>query len=339
MSNISIIKQLFSELSESEKKAFLDSVSHDRIPTIGKHLHGSIHELLSSTRSNVCPHCRSSSVRKWSIRKDGTRRYICKECRHTFTLATNTVFHSAKKDVSVYEYYIELMLDGTVLRKAAELCGISLKTSFLWRQKFLDTLKSLMDSVRLDGIVESDETFFAISYKGSRKLPRPAHRRGEKASKRGLSKEKVCVPCAVNRDGKSVARITNLGRVAVADVERAFGANLVDGSVLCTDKCQSYQPVAERHGMELVQFKGGESRVRGVFHIQHVNAYHREVKARVNGHFRGVASKYLNNYLMWHNMVSYGKSSFDELLYAVAGADSIGRSRNLQSRRALPLLR
>ena len=58
----------------------------------------------------------------------------------------------------------------------------------------------MADSVKLSGLIEGDETFFSISYKGNHKksdkfvMPRPAHKRGKQVHYRGLSHEKVCVP-------------------------------------------------------------------------------------------------------------------------------------------------
>ena len=43
----------------------------------------------------------------------------------------------------------------------------SRNTAFLWRHKILDALQNMADDVTLDGIIEADETFFAISYKGN----------------------------------------------------------------------------------------------------------------------------------------------------------------------------
>lgn len=73
------------------------------------------------------------------------------------------------------------------------------------------------DTVELEGISECDETFFALSYKGNRKafseggIERDAHKRGGEVHTRGLSKEQVCVPCAVDRKHKSVSKIACLG--------------------------------------------------------------------------------------------------------------------------------
>ena len=68
--------------------------------------------------------------------------------------------------------------------------------------------------LHLDGVVEADETFTNISYKGNHKnfsLPRMPFKREGKASKRGLSKEKV--PCGINLNGLSISRISLSGRI------------------------------------------------------------------------------------------------------------------------------
>ena len=73
---------------------------------------------------------------------------------------------------------------------------------------------NLMELLRLTKL------FFAISYKENHSkskfftMPRKAHKRGHSTHIRGLSKEKVCVPCAVNRNGLSISKITNTGRVS-----------------------------------------------------------------------------------------------------------------------------
>lgn len=49
----------------------------------------------------------------------------------------------------------------------------------------------MMAEIEFDGVVWTDETFTTISYKGHHKnfnLPRPPHKQGTVATKRGLSK-------------------------------------------------------------------------------------------------------------------------------------------------------
>lgn len=47
----------------------------------------------------------------------------------------------------------------------------------------------------------------------------------------------------------------------------------------------------------------------GVFNIQLLNNYHARLKGMINIRFKGVATKYLNNYLVYHNFVNFAKES------------------------------
>ena len=38
----------------------------------------------------------------------------------------------------------------------------------------------------------------------------------------------------------------------------------------------------------------------------HINSYHSQLKRFMRG-FNGVSTKYLNNYLVWNNLVNYAK--------------------------------
>ena len=53
-----------------------------------------------------------------------------------------------------------------------------------------------------------------------------------------------------------------------------------------------------------MQKKGGKKTVTGIYHIQHLNVYHSKLKQFL-ARFRGVLSKYLNNYLTWNNVVEH----------------------------------
>ena len=50
----------------------------------------------------------------------------------------------------------------------------------------------------VDGVVEMDETFIPLSYKGNHKksgfvIPRPSRKRCKQIKKRGISNEQVCI--------------------------------------------------------------------------------------------------------------------------------------------------
>ena len=237
-------------------------------------------------------------------------------------------------------------MNGFTVRKSAEICGINKDTAFIWRHKILDALQNMQAEVTLEGIVEADEAFFPISYKGNHKksvifkMPRKAHKRGKQTHKRGLSREKVCVPCAVTRNGLSLAKITNLGRVSAKDIHHALDKRIMPNSILCTDAISCYNDLARTEKLELIQLKTGKSKL-GIYHIQHINSYHSMLKNFIN-RFHGVSTKYLNNYLVWHNFLNYAKESYAEktTIFAdfVFTTEKVDLSKSIPLRPALPLV-
>ena len=261
----------------------------------------------------VCPVCGKTHIIRHGHREDGTQRYKCKDCGKTFVSTTNTVVAYTKKDYDTWEKYIDCMMYGLSLSKTAKKCGISERTAFNWRHKLLGALQNMALSVTLNGIVEADETFFALSYKGNHKnsktftMPRNPHKRGNATHIRGLSKEKVCVPCAVNRSGLSIAKASNLARVATKDLHTVYDGRIQEGSTIVTDLMNSYVRFAKANGLDLIQLKGGKSK-KGIYNIQHINSYHNELKLFMSNH-KGVSTKHIDNYLIWHNFINYAPES------------------------------
>lgn len=75
-------------------------------------------------------------------------------------------------------------------------------------------------------------------------MPRLAKKRGGSASRRGLSREKVCIPCIVNHNGLSVARISNLGKPRLADLQKIINNNIAKESIFVTDSFRAYLKVS-----------------------------------------------------------------------------------------------
>ena len=87
-----------------------------------------------------------------------------------------------------------------------------------------------------------------------------------------------------------------------------FGGKIAPDAVLCTDKLNSYVGFAEQEEINLLQLKANR-RTNGTLGIQHINGYHSQLKSFMV-RFHGVATKYLNNYLVWHNLRNYADGDF-----------------------------
>jgi hypothetical protein len=66
--------------------------------------------------------------------------------------------------------------------------------------------------------VESDDLFFTYSEKGGRHLGRKPKKRGEKASKAGISDEKVAVVATCDRSGNKDFKVATRGRPSKEDL-------------------------------------------------------------------------------------------------------------------------
>lgn len=128
-----------------------------------------------------CPHCESEEIRKWGKQVD-KQRFQCKSCHKTFTSLTKTKL-SGLHYIALLDQYLECMLAGMSLRKAARYCSISLDTSFHIRHRLM-SLVADHKSESLEGIVEIDETFFRLSHKGKRGVEKPRKRGGSSIYKR-----------------------------------------------------------------------------------------------------------------------------------------------------------
>ena len=245
-------------------------------------------------RMGTCVHCGSSEIIKKG-KQSGLRRYHCKSCKTSFNAATGTPFSKLRLK-GKWMSYLSCILDSKTIRKSAADVGINPKTAFRWRHRFMNQSHGLEPMV-LSGIVEADETYFRKSMKGSRKLTRPPRPRGSFKSKRGLSKELVSVMTLCDRVGGESDFITGLGPVKSRWLERNLTPHLEKDVLLITDKAKSYKCFCKKQGINQVRILS-KTRVRGSYHIQHVNSYHSTLKQWIK-RFNGVATKYLNTYLGW----------------------------------------
>ena len=291
----------FSKLTDDEKQQFIAEICFP------SNTSQTLDQLVTQRRfskGRFCPHCGDKHVVRNGTRKNKTQKYLCRNCHKNFTATTNTVLAGSHKDQVTWDKFIQCVINSDTLRESADKCGINKNTAFEWRHKVMETLcTNMSDNIVLDGIIEADETFFRVSYKGSRHMPRPPHKRGSSIHTRGLSREQVCVYTSVNRNGRSIAKAGNVGPARKKKMHEILDGRLEPGSYLCTDGLRAYSDIAKTNNLVHIPIKGGRTR-KGIYHIQNLNNYHKQMKQFFSG-FNGVSTKYLDHYLAWHNMVNY----------------------------------
>lgn len=325
------IAEMLNRLSSNEKKILFEMVQEEESENI------SVDSLFLNGIS--CPICGDVERIVKNGKRSGSQRYLCKHCKKSFMANTTSILERTHKSIFVWKKFLDCMVHGMSILKTAEICEINKNTAFAWRHKVLDALSQIVEETSLEGIVESDETFFILSYKGQKAgLPRKSKKRGASASKRGLSNEQVCVPCAIDRKGKVISKISNLGRVQTQGLHRVFDGKIKNKSILCADKASAYVRFSADNDLKLVQLKGGKEKL-DIYHLNHVNAYHSELK-RFLKTFKGVSTKYLNNYLTWNIFASKRgtiKEKSNGMLEGICKVNLVEHFKDVSKRPSLPM--
>jgi transposase-like protein len=301
------VYEQFSELSKTEQLSLFEAIKNDLAPTESdklKELQKRIREARYSG-GIACVHCGSRAVKRNGTYRS-RQRYLCRDCGKSSNDMTNTPF-SGSRYPQKWVKYIELMVEGYTLPKIAKILKIHLSTAFYWRHKVLDALGSHGFN-QLEGIVESDETFFRESLKGCEITHRKPKKRATKDKKRGISDDKIAVVVAQDRNGNIIARKGGTGRVKAEEIDAVIGSYIHPDALLCTDTATNYKKFARLKGLkhQTINERQKERIKKGIYHIQHVNNFHSRLKTWI-ARFQGVATKYLDNYLYWFRWLELKK--------------------------------
>ena len=273
----------------AEQREEVQEILDGREP--GEEVTSAIEDRLTAER--CCPHCGAGSgVKRGSA--NGLRRYRCKACGKSFNALTGTPLARLRHKERWLDF-AQSLKEGDTVRASAGRCDVAVGTAFRWRHRFLRALKTATAPLR--GIVEADETYLLDSRKGDRHLDRRPRKRGGKAAKRGLSREQVPILVAADRSGTTLSAA--LAEVSAKAIQAVLEPAIDKDALLVTDGAAAYPRCAADLDIshEALNQSAGE-RVRGDLHIQTVNNRHQRLKSFL-APFRGIATKYLPNYLRW----------------------------------------
>ena len=295
-------EELIKTLSNEEKDKLMKLLINDK-----KNIDTN-ETLLKLSNNYKCPYCQSTKICK-NGRSGKAQQFRCNNCKHNYTIKTNTCFAYSKKALELWKEYIELFCKGLSLHKiVAEMNNkISYPTAFYWRHKILEVMKNFDNHDKLDGIVEADETYFEESQKGNKKIKRPARERGYSCYKNYKNK-KVCVLTAIDRQKHSFNRPVGFGKIKKDDI-KILQHRIKENSILITDGERGYSNI---NNVKLKQLKEGKPQSK-VYHINNINNFHSKLKQFMS-RFNGVATKYLDNYVNYYSEVINNIDVFNQLL-------------------------
>jgi len=307
--NYDKLKKELLKLSKEEKEQIIEEISLElNTPKPTKSSVIILRREKLNNKQGKCPYCGNTGYVRYGIDK-GSQRYKCKSCKRTFTEYTGTWLDGIHKKY-LADKYIEMMEGKTSLDKIKSRLGINKKTAFDWRHKILSSFED-SEKRRFMGITESDETFFHLSEKGLKQIIREPRKRGEAASKRGISDELVAVIVTADRNREIDLSVATLGRIKKRDIEKVMDDRIAETTVLCSDGHVSYKGYAMDKGLEHHAIRVDlKQRVKQkIYHLQHVNNIDSRLKKWIQSDFNGVSTKYLQNYLNWFRSKELLKTS------------------------------
>lgn len=243
-----------------------------------------------------CPHCHQCEFVRWGKRND-LQRYKCKICKKTFNSLTATPLARLHRK-GHWLAYANCLKDGFSVRRSAEECDIHRNTAFRWRHRFLENSKTIK-APNLQGIVEVSETSFLRSEKGNKRLDRAARKRGSKAVTKDNKSDFVYV--LVGRDRNKNTFDSILNDFTTQTLTKTLHSHISKDALFCSDKKDLYRIFTKEHHFRHGQIdtNHGEWVKKDIVHLKNVISYHQRLREWIFNRFRGVATKYLDNYISW----------------------------------------
>jgi transposase-like protein len=273
-------------------------------------------DLLIQTLQNIngvtCPHCGSEKVMKNGVMKNKTPRFLCNNCHKGYSLYTNTFLQNVQKKKILFDYISLRMSDGGTLRFCSELLGISLDTAFEWNKKLFGSLEQIVPK-EFEGIIELIIVQEKISRKGEKgegfynfKPPNPdtdpkkKYKKAPKLLKPDQKSDNVQIAVSFSRKGKFDLKVIHLGDLEKEELKQKLYSKIKRSKkVLIENNPILKLFLQERKLSYYICEKNTKVISRNkYFDIETAKMIYRTFKDFME-RFRGVATKYLQNYMKW----------------------------------------
>jgi len=297
------------------KKYLLAMIDNDyfdlmSIRQLVRHFHPIVH----------CICCQGTDIVKHGPYKEGNR-YKCKITGKTFNDLTGTVFHYLH-DHEAIKQYIKEFLNKLTLREICKRVQIYLPKAFYWRHKITYALQA-GNIAPLKGVIQVDATYFQKSFKGIPQLQitlnRLPRKRGTDSGVRGISHEKIPVLTAIDSSNSIVTTIAGIGKLTqdmVAPIlnERIPCSNPDNQSVFVSDGDKAFLPFVKEKNLihKIIPSTSLKKATTDGYNLQTINQIHSDIKGWMRS-FKGVATKYLQNYLNYWYFNKTTKDFKDQL--------------------------
>lgn len=253
----------------------------------------------------ACPRCKSSNIKR-NGHKNGTQRYLCKDCNKSFSITTNTILNHTKIKYWQLMKMIKCILNNMPLSNISKEIKLSQTDTYYLEIKIFNALDNAYNDIILKGVVQADEKYFRLNFKGTKKskMPRKSKQSGSQNLKIGTNKELSCVVVAIDENDNLIIKVVGNGPASTEMIEKALNGKIEPNSILVTDSKSSYIKFAEHNNLILKQIPDGLHKTKDGYSIGEVNEITSELETYINSIKRGVSTKHLQQYC---NFIKYKK--------------------------------
>lgn len=265
-----------------------------------------------------CPVCLSENIVRNGIRNN-INRFICKDCKKSFTFKTNTVI-SGIKELNKWNLFVEdfMTLNIPSIEFISKKLGISKQTAMDWRHKLLSALVLKEQDFSYQKI-EFDESWYLISRKGRRNMGITDYKRYRRWREhlRGDNKYNVKILFTYGRDNNKLELYkSHMGRTSADHLKNYFVPNRFNNITAYTDTHRSYASFFNENNIPHQTFISTDhvNPANREVHNQYVNSYCSGFRKLVNHTMRGVSSKYIDLYAKWYQFIVNIKKEIQRII-------------------------
>ena len=308
MQPFSILKEIYNFKDQDSLSVFINSIVEGESTElrIQKYL-----QFRNEKEGLLCPECGSEKYIKNGKSKKKIQKYRCKQCGKGFSEFTNTFLFRIHKKDRMIDFYT-LSDSALSLENCRKTLKLSKQTVFNWRHKGISTLNELQ-AENISGISELITLEMRVSRKGERPnndelLPKEETQKAPKRSQRVPkikipegTKESVQVSLCCNRGHDISLNVIQLGELSLKEMINNLWEKLKKVKMLCISENPILKLFAQskRLGYRIPKNKAKKIEREKTFHTLNVEQLLSGFSEWLQ-RFRGVATKYLQNYLNWY---------------------------------------
>lgn len=260
-------------------------------------------EYLERNKKIVCPIDKDHHIKK-NGHKDGTQRYWCHDCKKSFSITHDSLIKYSYLNYFQLKKMLQCMYDYKPLNEIALEVGITETSVFELEIKIFNSLEQISGDKTLRGIVQIDEKYVRISFKGTPtdKMPRLSRCNGNSNLISGISNDQLCVVVAIDENDQLIIKVVGNGNASKDMISQALKNKIEPNSIIVTDSKNSYVSFAKENNLKLIQIPSGQHK-KDNYTINDVNEIMTEISSYL---FRkkGISSRHLQHHM---NFIRYRK--------------------------------